>query len=407
MSAVVSGREDDNVAAGGGEHALQTALTWALGALGFFLPFSTAGTSVSLGVLVVLSLFMPARLLQQRPWREPVLACGLLLFAYIAVAVLVREDWSRAAFGAINSYHELLMLPLLWALLRVARRPNAFVNGLMLGALAYAAIHWLVPLSPKLAWFMHTRRISAGFALAVCAFLFFEHARLRRIPRAPGFAAAAFLAATILFAGDGRTGHLILLTLLACSAWRAAPRRLRMLVMLATLAAGLLVAATSASVRQRMGETLDAIERPRDPTSIYQSTSVRYEMLRIGLGVGQQYWPWGTGWEKYPAAFSRGAQDRNAQHMFTPDAANPHNEYLLLLGTSGLPALLLFLGWVGLPMVRAAREHRPDRPWAGAVGCVALAFALAALFNSVLMDYTEGHFYAALLAWLLVRRTQD
>lgn len=406
MNAVVSGREDDTVAAGAAERALQAGLTGALAALGFFLPFSTAGTSVSLGVLVVLSLFMPARLWQLRPWRHPVMACGLLLLACIALGMLVRQEWSRAALGALNSYHELLLLPLLWALMRVARRPNAFINGLMLGALVYAAMHWLAPLSPKVAWFVHTRRISAGLALAVCAFLFFEHARLRRMPRVPGYVAAAFIALTLLFASDGRTGHVILFALLACSAWRAAPPRLRIPVVVGALAIGLLLAAASPSVRQRVNETVVGIEQPFSPAHP-QSTSLRFEMLRIGLDVGRQYWPWGAGWEQYKSVFRGVAETRNTQHVFGPNSGNPHNEYLLQLGTGGLPALLLFTAWVALPMVRALRGSGPGQAWNGAVACVALSFALAALFNSVLMDFIEGHFYTAVLAWLLARRCSD
>jgi hypothetical protein len=55
-------------------------------------------------------------------------------------------------------------------------------------------------------------------------------------------------------------------------------------------------------------------------------------------------------------------------------------------------------------MWRAARDRASNRPWAGAVGCVSLAFAVSALFNSVLLDFMEAHFYVALMAWLLVRR---
>jgi hypothetical protein len=33
-----------------------------------------------------------------------------------------------------------------------------------------------------------------------------------------------------------------------------------------------------------------------------------------------------------------------------------------------------------------------------------LAFAIGCLFNSMLMDFVEGHLYTALLAWLLARR---
>jgi heptosyltransferase-3 len=40
-------------------------------------------------------------------------------------------------------------------------------------------------------------------------------------------------------------------------------------------------------------------------------------------------------------------------------------------------------------------------PVGGTLGGIALAFAVGCLFNSMLLDFVEGHFYVALLAWLL------
>ena len=57
-----------------------------------------------------------------------------------------------------------------------------------------------------------SRRISAGFVLAVCAFLVLMRARGQPRPW-PARALAAFLALTVLFAIEGRTGHVVLLVL--------------------------------------------------------------------------------------------------------------------------------------------------------------------------------------------------
>jgi hypothetical protein len=332
------------------EHAYQWALSGALFSLGFFVLFSSAGTSLSLGMLLLLCLVSVRRLWRMAAWREPVLGLGLILFAYIAVRTVIDEGLRLATLSAVNRYHELVMIPLLWTLMRAARRPQAFANGLMVGAVVFAFTHWLAPLVPQLAEFLFSRRVSAGFGLAICAFLFFEHARLGRLPPFLGYSAAVLLAAPVIFASDGRTGHVVLMALLICAAFRAAPRRVRLSVVLAIAVAGLLVASASNPLRLR--------------------------------------------------AMVPG-------HPARQTVNNPHNEYLLQLGAGGLPALLLYILWLGAPIWNAMREHRVQRPWAGAVGCVALAFALASLFNSVLLDFVEGHFYGALLAWLLVRRVED
>lgn len=391
------------------ERTFQRVLSAALASLGFFLLWSTAGISLSLAVLLGLCLAAPRRIWRLEPWREPVVAIGLVLWAYIALRNLAGGI-DKAAFGAINQYHELLMVPLLWALMRLARRPQAFVNGLMAGALLFAGLHWLAPFSSQLEWFLQTRRISGGLGLAVCAFLFLEHARLGRLPAWFGYGGAVLLAVTVLFASGGRTGHLVLLLLAGCAAFRAAPRRWRIPAVVAALVIGLLAAAASRPVQQRLTETW---EEAQPLVQGLQDTGKpggpRVELLRSGLGVAQRHWLVGTGWVHYPEEFGRVSAERlrSVDGVVGAVSTNPHNEYLMQLGSGGAPALLLYLLWLGWPMWRALRENRPSHPWAGAVGCVALAFAASSMFNSVLLDFVEGHFYGALLAWLLVRRVRD
>jgi O-antigen ligase len=409
MSAVVP---DDLVAAPRqiarpSERAYQAVLTGALGSLGFFVLFSTAGTSISLFVLAILCLLAPARALALAPWREPVLAAGLALLAYITLRTFVGEGFSVASLGALNRYHELLMIPVLWVLMRLARRPQAFATGLMAGALFFAALHWLAPLLPQLGPFLASRRISAGFGLAVCAYLLFEHGRLGALPRWLAYGASVFLGITVIFASEGRTGHVVLLVLLGCAAYRAAPRRLRLPVVMAILVSGLLLASMSGPVRQRLSETLADARASNNGEVKNTSTGARIELFRNGVIVARQNWVIGTGWQTYPKAIEQVASPRHANAPRDVPGAltdNPHNEYLMQLGAGGLPSLLLFALWLALPLWRALREPDDRSPWAGAVGAVALAFATGCLFNSMLLDFVEGHFYGALLAWLLVRR---
>ncbi|MES2939531.1 MAG: O-antigen ligase family protein [Pseudomonadota bacterium] len=389
------------------ERALQGALAFALALLGFFLPSSTAGTSIALGLLLLLAIPFAPRIARQ-PWSaEPVLGIGMLLLAYIALRTLA-EGPAATGLSEVNRYHELLMVPLVWALLRIARAPRALLLGLVAGALWFAALHWLAPLSPRLGAFIASRRISAGFGLSVCAFLLFEHARLGALPRVAAYAGAAFLVFTVLFATEGRTGHLVLLLLLACAAWRAAPRRWRWPALVAALAAVLALATLSPGIRGRVAETVHALDTQQQPAiGAPDATRIRLHLLPNAITVARDHWLVGTGWAGYPAAYrdvaeaGTGPAPAGAPWLHTD---NPHNEYLMQLGAGGLPALLLFLAWLAFPLVRVrAQRHRGD-PWAGALACLALAFALGCVFNSLLLDFTEGHLYAGALAWLLARR---
>lgn len=385
------------------ERAWQAVLTGALFCMGLFQLFSTAGIALALVVMLALALLTPGRLLKLQPWREPVMAIGLVLLAYIFLRTLLAGGLDRAGWRAVNHYHELLMVPLLWCLLRVARRPDALVNGLVVGCILLAAAHWLLPYVPSLQWPLHTRRISLGFGLAVCAFLLFEHARLGRLHRGFGYTLAAFLAATLVFAYDGRTGHLVLLVLVLCAAYRSAPARLRLVVVLAALAASLALAAMSGTVRARAAETWAELQASETATAV--PAGARMELLVVAAEVVERGGALGVGWHRYPEVFAEIVASHHRTTVNQLSAVNPHNEYLLQLGAGGLPALLLFLAWLAAPLWRAARPgERPPSPWPGVLACITLAFALAAAFNSALQDFIEGHLYAALLAWLLVRR---
>ena len=397
------------------EWAYQKILSIALASLGFFLLFSTAGVNLSMGVLLALCVAAPARIWRTQPWREPVLAAGLLLLAYIALRTLLGEGWTRNSLHAINKYQELLMIPLLWALLRNARRPQAFANGLIAGSLVFALAYWVgmaldLSKADAAGQWLHLHRISAGFVLAVCAFLLFEHARLGKVPRIAGYLAAAFLMATVLFAIDGRTGHLVMVVLLLCAALRAARRRARMPAVLLALIAAVILGSLSNPVRQRVAETLqDSKAVQKGEVMVQSSTGARLETLRSAVAVAREHWLLGTGWQRYDEAMGQAAQRRHVDptQVLGAQSANPHNEFLMQLGAGGLPALLLFTFWLALPVWRAIRDADTGKPWAGAVGCVALAFAVGAAFNSLLLDFVEAHFYAALMAWLLVRRVED
>ena len=74
---------------------------------------------------------------------------------------------------------------------------------------------------------------------------------------------------------------------------------------------------------------------------------------------------------------------------------NPHNQYLLFLTQIGFFGLLTFLWLNYVVWVESSRLERPWRLW---VRGIILAYAAANLFNSMLLDFSEGIFFSASLA---------
>lgn len=385
---------------------LDRSLGIALALLGFFLPTSVAGVSLMLAVLLGLCLLTGPALWRNAPWRDPVMAIGLLLLAYIALHTLWVSGFSGASLRAINRYHELLMAVILLAVFRLCTRRNLLLWGLLAGTLLYALVHWAALAWPALEAELGPKRISAGFLMALTAYVLLMLAP--RLPRPWAVrAAAAFLAVTVVSVVGGRTGHVVLLLLVACAAWQHSPPRWRWLSVLVLPALVAALALGSGPVRERLGETL-AGSTPRTDGDL-TSTGIRIELMRNGLNLARQHALTGGGFAEYLRLSEASARELYAgdpqrrAYLDRPwvRSANPHNEYLMQLVSGGVLALALFLGWLVAPMLRAS-VGIGDRTQSALIG-VGLAFGVGCLFNSLLLDFVEGHFYVVLVTWLLAR----
>jgi ADP-heptose:LPS heptosyltransferase/O-antigen ligase len=382
-------------------------LVGALACYGFFAGFSTAGMSIALVVLFALSLLRPRAVWGAVPWRNPVIMAGLALFAWITAHTLVTTGFTVDARRVINPYHELLLLPLMVALLREGRHRRVFFRALIAGAVALALGYWTLRGVPSLAADFNSRRISASFVLSVVGFAALLQARQSERPWA-WRALAAFLALTVLFAMDARTGHLLLVVLATVAAWLHAPGRWRWVALLVVPLLLVAVALSSTQVRSRVAETFEEppVMAPGDPTS----TGIRRVLAELALDLSRKYAVTGAGYANYSKVHLEAARERygndpaRAHYLdwwWLNRAPNPHNEYAMQLVGGGIVALLLFVGWLGVTVREGLRTPSPGGPM---LASAALAFAIGCIFNSMLMDFVEGHFYMGMLALLLAQR---
>ena len=387
----------------------QAVLAVALGALGFFLPFSPAGVAMSLGVLLVLGLARGPAIWRLAPWKNPVMAAGLLLLAYIALHTLWTTGATAGSWHAINRYNELLLAPLLLTLMQDGRHRLIFMRALLAGAVLLALTQWAALLFPSLSPHLESRRISAGFALAVCAFLVLMRAREQTRPW-PARALAAFLTLTVLLAIEGRTGHLVVIVLVSCAAWLHSPPRWRWAAAVISPLLVLAFAMSSDAVQNRIKETF-AGSQPIAPGGQLSSTGIRMEILRVAGDLARRHAVTGVGFANYANAHEQAARAMHSPEgsaaayvqAHWPRVSNPHNEYLMQLVGGGVVALSLFLAWLGLAFRQALHARAPV---SGTLAGIALAFAVGCLFNSMLMDFVEAHLYIALLAWLLAENRE-
>jgi ADP-heptose:LPS heptosyltransferase len=382
----------------------QFALSATIALWGFFMPFSTAGVAIAEVLLLLLILFHPSSLAGPQPWREPVMAWGLALLAFIALHTLIVSGTGRNSVHAINGYQELLLAPVLLALLQRRRNREILFWTFICGCALVAALYCAALARPVIREQIGDPRISSGFALSLAAFLL--------ALRAPGRAGAwrlrilaAWFAATVLFAIESRTGHLLVLLLAGCVAWVQARGRWRWGAAIGAPVLLLAIALASPAVRDRVHETL-AGAQPIGPSGEYTSTTERLGLMRIAVELVRRHGLTGAGYANYAAVHAQAGRDlypdvakgRDASEALWLRSANPHDEYVMQLVGGGVISFGLFVGWLGLAW-RRARQVPP--PLGGMMAGVVLAFAVGCLFNSLLLDFIEGHIYIALLAGLI------
>jgi O-antigen ligase len=123
------------------------------------------------------------------------------------------------------------------------------------------------------------------------------------------------------------------------------------------------------------------------------STGLRLEFYRNTVAIIRDHPLLGVGTGGLPKAYADRVRGSGAN-----EARHPHNEYLHIAAQIGLPGLAVLLWLFVLQWCVAPRLDSPlERHLARAL---VLTIATGCLFNSFLLDHTEGLLYAWLTAVL-------
>ena len=120
---------------------------------------------------------------------------------------------------------------------------------------------------------------------------------------------------------------------------------------------------------------------------------MRLEWYRNSFAVIRMHPIIGSGTGSFPKAYA----DRTSGSTLKP-TVNPHNEFLHITAQTGLVGLAALLALFAIQWRAASRLVSPLETHL-ARGLV-VAFVIGCLFNSLLLDHTEGLFFAWLTALL-------
>lgn len=403
--------------------------------IGFSVPISVALDNLLLAV-VLLVVLPHARAVGQIVARHPVARAAWLLFGMLLIGVSYGMAPLGEAVGILGKYIDLAFIPAFMLLLATPTHRlwarNAFLASMcLILALSYLLGAGLLPVQPWMStqsmidnpviFHSHiTQNNMMAFAVFL-ALLNLRESALSRHDRRKEEGPVAYLlrahrastawgmfallgSVNVLFMIQGRTGYVILLALLAWFVFSTLKRSMLrrgktlgwrhggvVLLMLATLIAS--AYQLSPRLHERVGQVVSGFQAWQPNHGKETSTGQRLDFYYNSLQIVKQQPLFGVGTGGFPMAFS--LQTQGTEVMQT---RNPHNEYLMIAVQTGVIGLafllyLFYTQWRCAPLLDSPFEQDAARGFV-------LAYLVNCLFNSPLMDHSDGLFFAFMTAVL-------
>jgi len=213
--------------------------------------------------------------------------------------------------------------------------------------------------------------------------------------RLPLLVAAALLAFNLAFVTSSRSGHLMLLILLAGGVVQllAGWRRVAAIALLPL--AAVLVFSLSPMLQTRFGTMIDELRAPLASEQI-SGMGIRVVIWQVSAQMARERPLLGYGTGGFPAAYESAVKRSSYTGWAATPTVDPHSQYLLVQLQAGIVGSAAF-AWFLLAGFRAGGP----RPWRGAGKAVLLGWCASALATSVFTAFAESHLLMPLLGILL------
>lgn len=403
-------------------------------ALGFMLWMPTAFANITIGMIIIISLIESVRYYYQQARRQPIAshtsqlsrlfnALSTHLKSYLNLwrsnpvagfnilfflCLLIATFWGLAPyierFEFAAKYIDMLYVSILLPYFFGAReRYRAFIGfiagGVTVLVLSYSLALGLIPLK----WFPLTQadnavvfklHITYGWMMSCLVFSclvisFRLSSKNRLLSWLLGLIAAA-ATYNLLFMIQGRTGYFsmgILIGYLAFNYYRSHLNLNTFLFGLMAVAVLICITVlTDNPLKNRLSIAQTELSEWNKNKGSETSIGLRLDFYSNTWDIIKKHPLLGVGTGSLGAAY----QERIAGSQMI-HTKNPHNEYLLMTAQLGLLGFLLIVG-LFITIWRSAK-HLPQLEMTLARGLL-LAFSSGCLFNSFLLDNTEGLFFA-------------
>lgn len=337
----------------------------------------------------------------------PLVRAALLLLAVLAAATL----WSEAPLlDRFRSWWDWRALLLMIVCLALFDQPQArrrallvFIAAASVGV-AYSFWAWALGYSAVannhgMTGIVLRNPVTQGMAFALACFfsamLALTARDLDRRLRSALAAAAILLLANLVFVTSGRSGHALLLILLAVTA----VQRLHGGQRAAAIAALPLVAGlafyVSPMLQTRFGLLVQELRAPLASEQI-SAMGIRAVMWRLSAQLVRERPLLGYGMGSIGPAYDRAVKSSSYRGWAATPTLDPHNQYLQVQLQAGILGGAAFVWFVVAAFRHKARQ--PYRTWAGGV---LLGWCATSLATSHFTTFAESHMLLLLLGILL------
>lgn len=368
-------------------------LTQKIGVLmAFALIFGTAVVNIVLFLLLLVYVLSGDYTSKWRRIRGNAAAItSLLLFGLFVVGMSYSSSKLPTSLGVLNKYRELLLFPIAVSIFHEPiwrqRAYYAFLVAIMVALLVSFAMYfgWLPSGPPGEEWIPFKDRIAYGIFMAYAIYLMSHHLLSTPVNSHRLFWGGVICLAyfNLMFMVSGRTGQVVLLSLLVLLGyqyWKLL-RKHGIFATLVLIVAATTTVLTSPAIQSRNKDIDLAYSHPEE-----SSIGLRLIMWQTASRIVLEHPIFGAGTGSFKDEYAKNDYDHSEVH-----SVNPHNEYLLIaaqLGLIGLSGflLLLYRQWI--------LAKKLSYPYSVASQGLVLVMTVGCMFNSLLFDFGEGHFYA-------------
>jgi O-antigen ligase len=357
--------------------------------------FSTSlATIISVSLVLLWLLSGQLKLIPFTLKKNPIAAWSLLLLLCFIVGLCYGDATNSDALSMLSKYRELLFIPIVTVFLNAERSRYWAWNAFILSSVLILLISYLMHFGvldlnhqgdPAFKSRI-THSIFISFFGFYCAQKAYDGMAYQKVYWLL-FIACAY---NLFFIVEGRTGQLIAVSLvLLFAVQRFTKRGLVMTALVVSILMLLFLNYSDKATRFNEGVVNMQSDLKPGPEQSQTSMGQRYMFWRYSLKLIAEKPLFGHGTGSFAKEYERIALTE------TMKTKNPHNEFLMVGVQLGVVGLLVYLGFLASQYYLSKKLPYQEKYVAQGL---LLTLIITSLFNTPIMDHTEGHWFLMMIA---------